>query len=91
MCVYNAIIHFPPETKATFSLKTVRTSAALIPSFLRDPDEKDGTEREGKKRREKRDIKVIYRLRAVTTTDKEGNTPASVFRRVNENREVFFT
>lgn len=52
MCVYNAIIHFPPETKATFSLKTVRTSAAFIPSFLRDPDEKEGTER--KKKEEER-------------------------------------
>ncbi len=42
--------------------------------------------REKEKRGEKeRDIKVIYRLRAVTTVDKEGNTPAPIFRRVNEN------
>ncbi len=55
VCVcYNAIKHFPPETKATFSLKTVKTSAAFIPSFLRDPDEKDGTKREGKKEERKK-------------------------------------
>lgn len=63
VCVYNAIIHFPPETKATFSLKTVRTSAAFIPSFLRDPDEKDGTERERERKEKERDIKVMYRLK----------------------------
>jgi len=65
VCVYKAIIHFPPETKATFSLKTVRTSAAFIPSFLRDPDEKDGTERKKKEER-KKGIYKLCRLRTVT-------------------------
>lgn len=39
---------YKPETKATFSLRTVRTSVAFTPSFLREPAERDETENRGK-------------------------------------------
>lgn len=58
-CVYNADNHFPPETKATFSLKTVKTSDAFIPSFLREPDEKEGTEREEITRERQREMFLV--------------------------------
>ena len=42
-----------PETNATFSLSTVRTSHAFIPSFRRELDDRDGTWEERKNERER--------------------------------------